>query len=136
MQVYKLDGARLDPFIRPLFGATAKADIHQIDSRFKGGKHKMTNNFCMLYDNLSIQAWNDSTAPFKIVAQNSGVVTFLANVATVHSNPSAPGKDPKTVEVMIERDPMLPYPSYIIQNLTMGMLRTVLPGGSVRKPKG
>lgn len=135
MQIYGLDAARLDSFVRPLFGATAKADIHQIDCTFQGDKNKMTTDFCMLYENLSLQAWNDKTAPFRLVSKNSGVVSFLANIVAPNANPSRPGKDPKKVEFTFERDPMLPYPSYIIQNLTMGMLHTILPGGSVRKAK-
>ena len=135
MQIRNLEASRLDPFLRPLFGATAKADIHLIDSQFKGSKNKLTNDFCMLYDHLELKAWDDSTAPFKIVAKNSGAVSFLANIVAPHSNPARAGKDPKKVEVTFERDPMLPYPSFIIQNLTMGMLRTVLPGGAVHKTR-
>ncbi len=133
MQIKGLDASRLDPFVRPLFGATAKANIHQIDASFKGNKHQMTEDFCMQYDNLAIQARNDANAPFKIVAKNSGAINFLANLVVPQANPATPGKDPKTVEVTFERDPMTPYPAYIIQNLTMGMLRTVLPGGAVHK---
>lgn len=133
MLIKGLDASRLDPFVRPLFGATAKANIHQIDCTFKGNKHKMTEDFCMQYDNLAVQARDDANAPFKIVAKNSGVINFLANLVVPKSNPATPGKDPKRVEVTFERDPMTPYPAYLIQNLTMGMLRTVLPGGSIHK---
>ena len=133
MKISGLDASRLDDFVRPLFGATAKADIRQIDCTFKGDKHQMTEDFCMLYDNLKLHAWNDISAPYKIVSKNSGFVSFLANLAVASSNPSKPGKEPKKVEVTFERDPMTPYPAYIIQNLTMGMLRTVLPGGAVHK---
>ena len=95
----------------------------------------MTEDFCMLYDHLSLHAWDDTGAPFRIVAKNSGVVTLLANIAAPDSNPAKAGKEPKKVEVSFERDPMQPYPAYLIQNLTMGMLRTVLPGGAVHKKK-
>lgn len=135
MQIHELDASSLDPFIRPLFGATAKAEIHQIDCSFKGDKHRMTEDFCMLYSDLSLKAWNDASAPFKIVAQNSGTISFLANLAVPKNNPVKEGKDPKKVEVTFDRDPMLPYPSYLIQNLTQGMLKTVLPGGAVKKSK-
>ncbi|MBR4739791.1 MAG: hypothetical protein IK074_01345 [Bacteroidales bacterium] len=135
MQIFDLDAATLDPFMRPLFGATAKADIQKVDCQFKGNKKQMTGDFCMLYSNLSLRAWDDTTAPFQIVAKNSGAINFLANLAVPKSNPLTPGKDPKKVQVTFERDPWQPYPSYIIQNLTQGMLRTVLPGGSVSKPK-
>ncbi len=135
LKVYDLEASRLDSFMRPLFGATAEVDIHKIDANFKGNKSKMTETFCMEYSGLKLHAWNDVDAPFKIVAKGSGVVNFLANLALPKSNPIKEGKDPKKVEVSFERDPMLPYPSYLIQNLTMGMLRTVLPGGSVRKTK-
>ena len=135
LQVYQLDGDRLDPFIRPLFGATIQADIHQIDSNFKGDKTKMTGEFCMLYDGLKLKAWNDKTAPYQIIAQNSGFITFLANIIAPDANPSAPGKEPKRVELAFQRDPMVPYPAYIIQSLTNGMLKTVLPGGAVHKTK-
>ena len=113
----------------------ALADIHKIECTFKGDKHQMTEEFCMLYDNMKLQSWNDTSAPYKLVAKNSGFVSFLANLAVPKSNPSKPGKDPKTVEVTFKRDPMTPYPAYIIQNLTMGMLHTVLPGGAVHKNK-
>ena len=133
LEIYDLDGARLDPFIRPLFGATVQTDIHQIDATFKGDKSKMTGNFLMLYDGLNLKAWNDKTAPYQIIAQNSGFITFLANIIAPDSNPAGPGQEPKSVELAFQRDPMLPYPAYIIQSLTNGMLKTVLPGGSVHK---
>ena len=135
LEIYNFDAGRLDPFIRPLFGATVKADMSQIVAEFKGDKSKMTNEFCMLYEGLNIQAWNDKTAPYQLIAQNSGFVTFLANLIAPNSNPASPGKEPKQVEVTFARDPMQPYPAYIIQNLTQGMLRTVLPGGAVHKTK-
>jgi hypothetical protein len=37
------------------------------------------------------------------------------------------------VEATFERNFMTPYPAYLIQNLTTGMLKTVLPGGEVHK---
>lgn len=135
MKIYDLDGSRLDSFMRPLFGATAEVNIKKIDGSFKGDKSKLTEDFCMEYSDLKLHAWNDVDAPFKIVAKGSGVVNFLANLAVPNANPVKAGKEPKKVEVSFERDPMLPYPSYLIQNLTMGMLRTVLPGGSVRNTK-
>ena len=135
MKIYDLEGSRLDGFMRPLFGATAEVDIEKIEGTFKGDKDKMTEDFCMLYKGMKLKAWDDVDAPFKIVAKGSGMVSFLANLAVPDSNPIKAGKDPKKVQVSFERDPMLPYPSYLIQNLTMGMLRTVLPGGSVRKTK-
>ena len=135
LEIYNFDAGRLDPFIRPLFGATVKADMSQIVAEFKGDKSKMTNEFCMLYEGLNIQAWNDKTAPYQLIAQNSGFVTFLANLIAPNSNPASPGTEPKQVEVTFARDPMQPYPAYIIQNLTQGMLRTVLPGGAVHKTK-
>ena len=135
MLVNGLDASRLDPFIRPIFGATAKAHIHKIEGTFKGSKHQLTEDFCMQYEHLEVQAWDDANAPFKIVAKNSGSINFLANLIVPNSNPSKPGKDPKRVEVTFDRDPMTPYPAHLIQNLTMGMLHTVVPGGSVRKAK-
>lgn len=135
MLIKNLDPATMDSFLRPLFGATAKADIHQIDLSFKGDKNKMTADFCMTYDNMSIKAWDDASAPFSFVAKNSGAVTFLANAVLPKSNPTRAGKDPKKVEYGFERDPMLPYPSYLISALTNGMLHTVLPGKSVKKNK-
>ena len=133
LHIKDMDASRLDSFIRPLFGATVRADIHQIDGTFKGNKDQMTENFCMLYDGLSIKAWDDVDAPFKIMAQNSGAVTFLANLIVPNANPSKSGKEPKMVGVTFKRDPMQPYPVYLIQNLTMGMLRTVLPSGAIHK---
>lgn len=135
MKINDLEGSRLDGFMRPLFGATAEVNIEKIEGTFKGNKDQMTEDFCMLYKGMKLKAWNDVDAPFKIVAKGSGMVSFLANLAVPDSNPIRAGKEPKKVQVTFERDPMLPYPSYLIQNLTMGMLRTVLPGGTVRKTK-
>lgn len=135
LQVYDLDASKLDSFIGPLFGATARASIHKIDCSFNGDKSQMTNDFCMIYDNLSATASSDATAPFQLVAKNSGLVNFLARMILPKANPSAPGKEPKRVEVTFKRNPMQPYPAYLIQNLTNGMLHTVLPGGEVRKTK-
>ena len=135
MKINDLEGSRLDGFMRPLFGATAEVNIEKIEGTFKGNKDQMTEDFCMLYKGMKLKAWNDVDAPFKIVAKGSGIVSFLANLAVPNSNPIMAGKEPKKVQVTFERDPMLPYPSYLIQNLTMGMLRTVLPGGTVRKTK-
>ena len=133
MLVKNLEAESLDPFIRTLFGATAKADFKQIDFSFKGDKTTLTSDFCMLYENLSVKAWDDSTAPFKFVSSNSGLVTFLANLVLPKANPTHPDAEPKRVEVTVKRDPMQPYPAYIIQCMTMGMLHTVLPGGKIHK---
>ena len=133
MLIYDLEGSTLDPFMRPLFGATAQADIHQIDAQFKGNKSQMTNDFLMLYDNLALKAWDDVDAPYKIVSKNSGVINFFANLVVPKANPAVAGKDPKKVETSFERNTWLPYPSYIIQALTTGMLHTVLPGSTVKK---
>lgn len=130
-----LDASKLDSFIRPLFGATAQANMHKIDCTFKGNKTRMTADFCMEYDNLAVKVWDDKSAPFQIVAQHSGAITFLANVALPKSNPLIKGKDPKRVEVSFDRDPMQPYPAYLIQSMTNGMLRTVLPGGAIKKKR-
>lgn len=130
-----MDASKLDDFVRPLFGATAKADIHQADGSFQGDKHQMKTEFCMLYDNLSVKAWKDASAPYSIVAKNSGAITFLANLALPNSNPVSPKKEPKKAQFSFDRDPMVPYPAYLIQNLTLGMLHTVLPGATVRKNK-
>ena len=135
MQIFNLDASRLDPFLRPLFGATVKADLHHIDCHFKGNKHKLNSNFCMLYDNLELKAWKDTNAPFEIVSKHSKTVTFLANLAIWKSNPAHAGKEPKKVEFDVERNPMQPYPTYIIQNLETGMMLTVLPGSAVHKKK-
>lgn len=133
MVISDLEGSRLDPFLRPLFGATASAQIHNIDCDFKGDKSHLDATFCMLYENLKLKAWDDETAPFKIVAQNSGLITFLANIAVPHANPINASANPKVVEFGFNRNPMQPYPTYLIQNLTTGMLKTCLPGGKVHK---
>ena len=93
----------------------------------------MTNDFLMLYDNLALKAWDDVDAPYKIVSKNSGVINFFAKLVVPKANPAVAGKDPKKVETSFERNTWLPYPSYIIQALTTGMLHTVLPGSTVKK---
>ena len=133
IQVYNLDATKMDGFLRPLFGATAQAKIHKIDCNFKGDKHKMREDFCMEYNKLKVKAWKDEYAPYRVVAKNSGAITFLANLALPDANPLAAGRAPKRVAVEFQRDPMLPYPSYLIQNITLGALHTVLPGGRIHK---
>lgn len=132
MHIYTLEASKLDAFSRPLFGATVQANFHQMDCRFKGDKHRMTSDFCMLYDQLAIKAWNDVNAPIQFVSKNSGLATFLANLLVPKANPAYPGKAPKQVAFTFERNPMQPYPAYLIQNLTGGMLHTMLPGGKMR----
>ena len=133
MHIYNLDASHLDGFLRPLFGATAQARIHQIECIFKGNKHTMKEDFCMAYENLAVKAWKDEYAPYRLVAKNSGALTFMANLVLPKANPLSSGREPKRVAVEFKRDPMLPYPSYLIQNITMGALRTVLPGGRIHK---
>jgi hypothetical protein len=135
MKIHNLEAAKLDAFTRPLFGATVEANFHQIDCTFKGSKEEMHDTFCMTYDHLSAKAWDDKSAPVKFVAQNSGLATFMANLLLPKANPSAPGKEPKVVEYSFKRNPMAPYPAYLVQNLTNGMLHTMLPGGKVQLPK-
>lgn len=135
MKVTNLEAAKLDGFTRPLFGATVEANFHQIDCEFKGDKHQMETEFCMQYDHLSAKAWDDASAPIQFVAQNSGLATFLANLLLPKANPASPWKEPKEVEFSVKRNPMQPYPTYLVQNLTNGMLHTLLPGGKVRMPK-
>ena len=87
----------------------------------------------MAYENLAVKAWKDEYAPYRLVAKNSGALTFMANLVLPKANPLSSGREPKRVAVEFKRDPMLPYPSYLIQNITMGALRTVLPGGRIHK---
>lgn len=130
-----VDLSRLDAFVRPLFGATAWADVHQIDFSFQGNKYRMRGTYCMQYENLGVKVWKDATAPYQVVSKNSGVINFVANLALPKSNPSRAGKQPKRVEVDFERDAMQPYPAYFIAGMGHGALHTFIPGGSVRKAR-
>lgn len=135
MKVQGLEASKLDAFTRPLFGATVQANFHQMDCSFQGNKDRMTGEFCMIYDHLSVKAWDDANAPIKFVAQNSGLATFLANMVLPKANPSSPGRDPKRVEYAFERNPMQPYAAYLVQSLTTGMLHTMIPGSTLISPK-
>ena len=135
MKILGLEASKLDSFTRPLFGATVQANFHQMDCKFKGNKDQMTSEFCMVYDHLTVKAWDDDSAPIRFVAENSGLATFLANLVLPKANPSTPGKAPKQVETSFERNPMQPYAAYLVQGLTTGMLHTMLPGGKVRPTK-
>lgn len=121
IQVKNLDVSAMDSFVGPLFGMTAKADIHQIDAAFKGDKTKMSSDFCVRFDNLEVKA------------KESSVLTFLANTVLPKSNPVVAGTDPKEVAYSYERDVMQPYPAYLVQCVTLGMLHTILPGSKVNK---
>lgn len=133
MKITNLEAAKLDAFTRPLFGATVEASFHQIDCEFKGDKNQMGAHFCMLYDHLTVKAWDDANAPIQFVARNSGFATFLANLLLPNANPPSPMQEPKEVGYSFKRDPMQPYPAYLIQSLTNGMLHTLLPGGKIRR---
>lgn len=132
-QIRNLDASKMDGFFRPLFGATVRADIHQIDGQFQGNKNKLDTQFCMLYDNLEVHAWDDSSAPFRIVADNTGIVNFLANLLLPHANPLQPGKEPKKVKYKSERDVRHSYPEYIIRSMLSGAMHTVLPGSRIHE---
>ncbi len=133
-QVDSLDTDLFDPFLRPPFGVTAECRIHHIDGLFNGDKHKASGELCMLYDDLKIHAWKGES-PYKLIAKNSGVINFFAPMLLPKSNPSKKGKEPKMAPINIERDPMVPYPAYLIQALTNGMMNTVLPDIFVKKNK-
>ncbi len=133
-QVDSLDTDVFDPFLRPLFGVTAECRIHHIDGSFHGDKHKASGELCMLYDDLKIHAWKDES-PYQLIAKNSGVINFFAPMLLPKSNPAQKGKAPKKAPIGIERDPMIPYPAYLIQALTNGMMNTVLPDIFVKKNK-
>ncbi len=135
LKILGLEASKLDAFTRPLFGATVQANFHQMDCSFKGDKNQLDADFCMIYDHLSVKAWGDKSAPVQFVAQNSGLATFLANLLLPKANPSSPGKEPKEVEFSFTRNPMQPYPAYLVQSVTGGMLHTLLPGGKVRSSK-
>ena len=131
--IENLDASKLDGFVRPLFGATMRADIHKAEGSFTGNKHAMNARFEMLYDHLSVKAWNDASAPIKLVSKHSKTLTFIANIALPKANPSRAGEEPRVVEYSYERDVMTPYVSYLIQGLTNGMLHTLVPEYSVNK---
>ena len=128
-----LDATKLDGFVRPLFGATVGADVHSIGCSFTGDKSGMNSRFCMQYNNLKVHAWDDSSAPYRIVADNSGIVNFLANLVLPNANPIAPGKEPKEVEYTFKRDPMRTCPEYLLQSAIYGAMHTILPGSRIHK---
>lgn len=132
-QILDLDASKLDGFTRPLFGATIRADVHRIDCSFSGNKFDMKSRFCMQYDNLKVHAWEDSSAPYRIVADNTGIINFLANLVLPHANPAVPGKEPKEVEYQFQRDPMRTYPEYLLQSAIYGAMHTLLPGSRIHK---
>ena len=135
LKILGLEASKLDSFTRPLFGATVQANFHQIDCTFNGDKNQLKADFCMIYDHLTAKAWDDASAPIQFVAMNSGLATFLANLILPKANPSSPGREPKEVEYSFKRNPMQPYPAYLVQSVTNGMLHTLLPGGKIRSSK-
>ncbi|MBP5397605.1 MAG: hypothetical protein J6Y32_03085 [Bacteroidales bacterium] len=126
-----LDVSLLDPFLRPLFGITAECQVHHIDGSFSGDKHGTTGELCMLYDGLSVHAWEDS--PYQVISSTSGLINFFAPLVLPKSNPVREGAEPKMAKIEVKRDPMVPYPGYLVQMLVSGMKNTLLPGGKVRK---
>lgn len=126
-----LDVSLLDPFLRPLFGITAECRVHQIDGSFSGDKHGTTGELCMLYDGLSVHAWEDS--PYQVISSTSGLINFFAPLVLPKANPSREGAEPSRAKIQVERDPMVPYPGYLVQMLVSGMKNTLLPGGKVKK---
>ena len=133
VEAENLDISLLDPFLRPLFGITAECQVHRIDGSFSGDKRRAGGELCMLYDGLSVHAWEDS--PYQVISSTSGLINFFAPLVLPKSNPAREGAEPRRAEIRVERDPMVPYPAYLIQMLVDGMKNTLLPGGRVKKKK-
>jgi hypothetical protein len=106
-----------------------------IGIRFQGGSvTRMTFAFTG-NDNLS-KGWMeflykdiDVSLVKKKPDKEWGFVSALANWVAVSNNPSAPGKDPKIVEIGFERDKNKGLINYVWKTIQSGMVRTIIPTG-------
>ena len=106
-----------------------------IGIKFNGGKVTRMTFFFKANDNFS-KGWMeflykdiDVSLVKKKPEKEWGFVSALANWVAVSNNPSAPGKDPKVVEIGFERDKNKGLINYVWKTIQSGMVRTILPTG-------
>ena len=128
----QVKGESFNNFLHPLFGAEAAFVINRLTTRYAGNKHRADGTFCMTYDDIQVHIFKEDT-PYKLIAQNAGVINAFAPAVLQRRNPRLPGMPAQTYEVGAKRNEMKIFAIYLIGPLMDGALKTLLPGVIVRQ---
>lgn len=115
-----------DDFLKPLFGATMRADIKSINTSFQGDKKSASGTFCMAYSGLRLQAYK--TSPIKVISRGAGAINFFAPLVIPSANPLFAGNSPRSYNISFTRDPMQDFAIYMVMGVAAGAKATLLPG--------
>ena len=118
-------GEALEPFSRPMLGATLQCRLHELKMDIKGNSIKSAGKLCMQYDSLQVHILKDES-PLRMLAKNAGLINTFAPIVIQKSNPRAKGKEPVEYEVSATRDCYNNIIGYFSQNIVDGVMHTVL----------
>ena len=118
----------LNSFIRPLIGITLECDIDTLDTEYTGNTTDATGTFRMLYHGFEAKVHKEDDVPYKIIKNNAGFFTSVANSLLPKSNPTAVDIHPRAYKVEWKYDPWQPFPMYMFGPCINGAMKTFLPG--------
>lgn len=119
-----------DDLLKPLFGATMRANIKAITTTFTGDKTSANGTFCMEYSGLRLQAYKNS--PIKIISRGAGAINFFAPLVIPAANPLNAKNEPRSYNIHFDRDVMQGFDVYLVTGIAMGAKATLLPGLHVK----
>ena len=123
-----VDGAFLNPLLRPLVGMTCAMQIDTLDTRYAGSKVRADGTFRMLYHGLQAKVHKEDDIPYKIVTRHAGAINVAANTLLPKSNPTKPNHKPKAYNIAWKRNEWAPTELYLFGPCIDGVVKTLLPG--------
>lgn len=133
LKAKNLDFAQFNDLIYPLVGMQFGCDVHSLDTHYGGDSKTASGTFCMIYDNMTIFADKNSSSPFKVIGNLSGLINSAGRTLVTHSNPTKPGQDPRSYNVQWKNDPMQNIALFFIGPVINGSVATLLPGLFIHK---
>lgn len=126
-----LSGATFNKFAHPLFGVELECEMHDINAHVSGDQHTCKGDFCMQYDGFKIHV-SEKDAPYALLQKSAGVINFFAPMIVPASNPRSKDKPAETFQVDAERDPQKIFAYYLLDPISDGVMKTLLPGFMVK----
>jgi len=124
-QLGPLDKTVLNPFAEPLGFFTVKSgEMKSATIHVDGNVHTMRGTILMLYNDLHLtplKPGSDSSANLK----KKPVTSFIANVFYIKNNNPSKGEDPRTIDVVVQRDLHENFFSFLWRTLLTGLLKTI-----------
>lgn len=123
-----VDGAFLNPLLRPLVGMTCAMQIDTLDARYAGSKVRADGTFRMLYHGLQAKVHKEDDIPYKIVTRHAGAINVAAKILLPKSNPLTAHAKPKAYNIAWKRNEWAPTELYLFGPCIDGVVKTLLPG--------